>query len=68
MTWGSWGANFTTDEMAQRIRECHALGLLSFDHADIYGGYSTEEAFGKGFQKNSTIHRIPTGFDLLNKQ
>ena len=52
MTWGSWGANFTTDEMAQRIRECHALGLLSFDHADIYGGYSTEEAFGKGFAQS----------------
>lgn len=49
MTWGSWGRNFSSQEMAQRIRECEERGLNWFDHADIYGGYSTEKDFGKAF-------------------
>jgi predicted oxidoreductase len=28
---------------------CLESGISTFDHADIYGGYTTEEAFGKAF-------------------
>ncbi|MDA9294585.1 aldo/keto reductase [Flavobacteriaceae bacterium] len=49
MTWGIWGRNFSTAEIAQLIEDCIEIGLTCFDHADIYGGYTTEQAFGKGF-------------------
>lgn len=52
MTWGSWGKNFNQNEMANHIHWCMDLGITSFDHADIYGGYSTEVAFGKAFAKS----------------
>jgi len=49
MTWGQWGKNFSKPEMAGLIEYCLSQGITSFDHADIYGGYSTEEEFGKAF-------------------
>ena len=52
MNWGIWGANFTTQQMAQMIRSCVENGAHTFDHADIYGGYTTEEAFGRGFAES----------------
>lgn len=48
MLWGRWGQNFDTSQMAEHILFCHALGITSFDHADIYGDYTTEQAFGLG--------------------
>lgn len=41
----SWGW-----DVAARVRwieQCLALGVSSFDHADIYGGYSVEALFGE---------------------
>jgi len=52
MTWGQWGKNFNTLEMTDLINFCLDLGITSFDHADIYGGYSTEAAFGKAFTQS----------------
>mgnify|MGYP005848165355 CR=1 FL=1 len=49
MTWGKWGANFNTQAMSQKIEQIVELGVTTFDHADIYGDYTTEEAFGKAF-------------------
>ena len=49
MTWGKWGANFDTKAMSQKIEQIVELGVTTFDHADIYGDYTTEEAFGKAF-------------------
>lgn len=46
MGWGSWGKRLDTGEMAARIRGCCAIGVTTFDHADIYGDHSTEAAFG----------------------
>lgn len=51
MTWGSWGKAFTTPEMTQMIQDCFALGITTFDHADIYGGYTNEAEFGKAFSQ-----------------
>lgn len=49
MTWGQWGKNLSTKEMTLRIEAYVAMGISSFDHADIYGGYTTEADFGAAF-------------------
>lgn len=49
MNWGTWGANYSKQEMCQLISESFDSGINSFDHADIYGGYTTEESFGDAF-------------------
>ena len=49
MNWGTWGANYSKQEMCQLISVSFDSGISSFDHADIYGGYTTEESFGDAF-------------------
>ncbi|WP_411766320.1 aldo/keto reductase family oxidoreductase [Winogradskyella sp. A3E31] len=49
MTWGQWGKQFSTLEVVDMINHCLSIGITTFDHADIYGGYTTEEEFGKAF-------------------
>lgn len=49
MNWGVWGKNFSTTQMEQLIAHCVEQELTTFDHADIYGGYTTEAAFGKAW-------------------
>jgi len=56
MTWGIWGKNFNTDEMGNRISKNIDIGVTTFDHADIYGDYTTEKTFGIAF-KHSGISR-----------
>ena len=51
MSWGSWGRNFNTIQMQRVIENTVDFGITSFDHADIYGGYSLESAFGAAFSK-----------------
>ena len=50
MNWGSWGANYSYKEISELIKCAYENGIHSFDHADIYGGYTTEEDFGKAFK------------------
>ncbi|MGO4449199.1 aldo/keto reductase family oxidoreductase [Phyllobacterium sp. TAF24] len=50
---GAWrlldqGAKPTAAEVARLIDEAVDLGLTSIDHADIYGNYGVEAAFGAG--------------------
>ncbi len=49
MTWGLWGKQFSKLEMETLINHCVSIGITTFDHADIYGGYTTETEFGKAF-------------------
>lgn len=49
MSWGKWGKNFSTKEQVDLIQFCLENGNSTFDHADIYGDYSTEAEFGKAF-------------------
>tara|TARA_B110000037_G_C17048727_1_gene476823 strand:+ start:319 stop:1185 length:867 start_codon:yes stop_codon:yes gene_type:complete len=56
MTWGQWGSKFTTNEMQYLIDQIVDLGINTFDHADIYGGYTTEATFGTAFN-NSAVNR-----------
>ena len=52
MTWGTWGKNLDTAGMENLIKICLENGIDTFDHADIYGGYTTEAAFGKAFAQS----------------
>jgi predicted oxidoreductase len=49
MTWGTWGKNLDKNQMIELIHSCIETGITTFDHADIYGGYTTEAAFGNAF-------------------
>lgn len=56
MNWGIWDKNLSTAEMASLIHVCLENKISTFDHADIYGGYTTESEFGKAL-KQSKIDR-----------
>jgi predicted oxidoreductase len=49
MNWGVWDKNLSTSEMVSTINICLENKITTFDHADIYGSYTTESAFGKAF-------------------
>lgn len=55
MRWGKWGANFSNYDYRQLIDQCLSIGVNSFDHADIYGDYTTEEEFGEALKEDKTI-------------
>lgn len=46
MNWGIWGSDLSPKEVNTLIRQCIDLGVTTFDHADIYGNYTTEKLFG----------------------
>ena len=47
MNWGSWGGNLNPHQTLTLIEKSMELGITTFDHADIYGDYTTEFDFGK---------------------
>src|ERR1700704_975267 len=51
MKWGQWGSKFSTEEYLQMIEACLANDITTFDHADIYGDYTTEEEFGAALKE-----------------
>ena len=57
MRWGVWGANFSTAEYRQMIESCLQYGISSFDHADIYGDYTTEAEFGDALKENPSLRQ-----------
>jgi predicted oxidoreductase len=56
MNWGVWDKKLNVSEMSNLILICLENKITSFDHADIYGGYTTEASFGEAF-KQSNINR-----------
>lgn len=56
MSWGLWGKQLSKKEMAELMHFCVSIGITSFDHADIYGAYTTEAEFGKALT-SSDINR-----------
>jgi len=52
MNWGVWDKNLSVKEMNHLIHVCIENNITSFDHADIYGGYTTEEQFGNAFSES----------------
>ncbi len=51
MRWGIWGANLSEKDVQNLIQEALINDFYTFDHADIYGGYTTEELFGNVFSE-----------------
>jgi predicted oxidoreductase len=49
MNWGIWDKNLSTSEMVHLMHVCIENKITTFDHADIYGDYTTEAQFGKAF-------------------
>lgn len=49
VNWGIWDKNLSTKEMENMINICLENKITTFDHADIYGDYTTESDFGKAF-------------------
>ncbi|WP_026709724.1 aldo/keto reductase [Flavobacterium filum] len=64
MNWGVWDKNLSEAEMSNQILICLENKITTFDHADIYGGYTTEAAFGEAF-KQSKINR--SAIQLITK-
>lgn len=62
MAWGKWGRNLDNKGIISLIETCLQEQISTFDHADIYGGHTTEEDFGKAFLESkidrSTIQLI----------
>ncbi|WP_396212032.1 aldo/keto reductase family oxidoreductase [Flavobacterium sp.] len=52
MKWGVWDKNLGVSEMVHMINICVENKISTFDHADIYGGYTTEAQFGKAFTES----------------
>jgi len=55
MRWGKWGSGFNTNDYYSMIQECLTNGITTFDHADIYGDYTTEHEFGKALEHNNAL-------------
>ncbi len=52
MTWGVWGKQLKKTEMMALMHYCIDQNITTFDHADIYGGYTTEADFGHAFAES----------------
>lgn len=52
MTWGLWGEKLAKEQMARLIEQCISSGITTFDHADIYGDYTTEKEFGAALEES----------------
>ena len=61
MTWGIWGKNLDEKAMINLMNCCLENDISTFDHADIYGNYTTEASFGNAFA-NAKINREKVQF------
>lgn len=50
---GEWGMN--VEQRVRWIEQCLNLGITSFDHADIYGGYTVETLFGEALAAQPSL-------------
>lgn len=51
----TWG--WTVAQRLQWIGACIDYGVSSFDHADIYGGYTVEALFGEALARNPALRK-----------
>lgn len=51
MRWGIWGADHSERKVQELIEVCLEEEITTFDHADIYGGHTTEELFGNAWKE-----------------
>lgn len=50
---GDWG--MSVEQRVAFIEQCLALGVTSFDHADIYGNYGAEGLFGEALRAQPSL-------------
>ncbi len=50
---GEW--DMSVQQRIAFIEDCIALGVTSFDHADIYGNYSVEGLFGEALRAQPSL-------------
>lgn len=50
MKWGLWGHQLNTQDMLRLMEASVEYGVTTFDHADIYGNYTTEAEFGEALK------------------
>jgi predicted oxidoreductase len=55
MKWGRWGHQLNTQDMLRLIEESVDYGVTTFDHADIYGSYTTEAEFGEALKLQPSL-------------
>lgn len=72
MSWGKWGKQLSMQEIIAQIQITLETGITTFDHADIYGDYSTEREFGNAFvqsgiQRESIQLISKCGIQLVGK-
>jgi len=53
MSWGDWGKTLDQSEIISTLHHCVEHDITTFDHADIYGDYTTEAVFGKALFKSA---------------
>ena len=53
MTWGKWGKQLHQKDMISLMHDCIDNQITTFDHADIYGDYTTEIDFGNAFAESN---------------
>ncbi|OCB77412.1 aldo/keto reductase [Flavobacterium crassostreae] len=53
MNWGIWDKNLNQKEMENILHVCFENKITTFDHAPIYGSYTTEAAFGNAFASSA---------------
>jgi predicted oxidoreductase len=68
---GDWG--MSVEQRVALIEQCIDMGVTSFDHADIYGGYGVEGLFGEALRAKPSLRgRIELvskcGIKLLSPQ
>jgi predicted oxidoreductase len=55
---GMWRMNewgMSVEQRVALVEQCLALGVTTFDHADIYGGYSVEGLFGEALRAQPAL-------------
>ena len=57
MTQGVWGKEITKAKRIELIETAFSVGISSFDHADIYGNYPTENDFGVAFSESGLLRK-----------
>jgi predicted oxidoreductase len=57
MKWGAWGARLEPQSMLQLMEHCITRGITTFDHADIYGDYTTEGDFGRALKLKPSLRQ-----------
>ncbi|HRF38091.1 MAG TPA: aldo/keto reductase, partial [Saprospiraceae bacterium] len=55
MKWGLWGRQMGTTQMLHLIEASVEAGATTFDHADIYGHYTTEAEFGAALKNRPEL-------------